>query len=61
MFPTENGLKKENALSQLVFNTAQVYATSRVQVNQDGFKLDGTYQLQVSAGNIDMLGGSAII
>jgi len=37
----------------LLLNTAQVYATSRVQVYQDGFKLNGTYQLLVYYENID--------
>jgi hypothetical protein len=33
MFPIRNGLKKEDALSPLLFNLALQYAIKRVQVN----------------------------
>ena len=58
MFPMKSSLKQGNTLSPLFFNCALEYTIRRVQVHQDGLKLNGTHQLLAYADDVNVLGGS---
>ena len=57
MFPIKNGLKQVDGVLPLLVNFALEYAISRVEVNRDGLKLNGTNQLLVYGDGVNILGG----
>jgi hypothetical protein len=52
-FRIQNGLKQGDALSPLFFNFALEYVNSKVQKNQVGLKLNGTYQAVAYADDVN--------
>ena len=57
-FPIWNGFKQGNTLMPLFFKFPSEYAIRRVQVYQDGLKLNGTHQLLAYVDDVNILGGS---
>ena len=58
MFLIRHSLKQGHVLSPLLLNFASEYGIRRVQVIQDGLKLNGTHQQLVYADDVNILGGS---
>jgi hypothetical protein len=56
MFPFKNGFKQGDALSPLLFNFVLECTSRRIQVNQDGLKLNDTHQLPVYADDVNIMG-----
>jgi hypothetical protein len=52
-FLIHNGLKQEDVLSPL-FSIFLYYAMRKVQENQVGLKLNGSYQLQIYADDVNL-------
>jgi len=44
----------------MLLNSVLEYTIRRVQVNQDGLKLNGTHQLLAYADDVNILGGSIL-
>jgi hypothetical protein len=58
MFHIKSGLKQGDALTPLLFDVALDYAIRRAQINQDGLKVNATFQLLFYVDDVNMLGGS---
>lgn len=54
-FPTMKGLKQEDALSPPLFNFFFRTRQKNVQAIQENLKMNGTYQLLVYAGDVNLL------
>jgi len=61
MFPVRNGLKQGDASLPLLSNFALLFAIRRVQINQDGLKINGTHQILLYADVFNIQGGSVHI
>ena len=57
-FPIRTNLRQGDALSPFLFHSAVEYVVRKVQVHQDGLKLNGTHQLLFYADDDNMFGGS---
>jgi hypothetical protein len=51
---TKNDLKHGDALLPVLLNFALEYAIQNVRINQEGLKLNGTYQLPIYANCVNL-------
>jgi len=58
MFRFRNGLKQGATPSPLLFNYSLEYAIRRVQIDQDGLKLNGIHQFLIYDDDVNILGRS---
>jgi hypothetical protein len=58
MSPVRMFMNQGAALLPRSFNSAVEYAFQKVQVNQDGLKLNGIHQLLVYADDVNTMGGN---
>jgi hypothetical protein len=54
-FPIQNDLKQGDSLSALFYSFALEYIIRKIQENQVGLKLKGTYQLLCYADDMNLL------
>jgi hypothetical protein len=52
VFPIRNRLKQGDILRPMIFNLPTEYSISRVQVIQNGLKINGTHQLLVYSADV---------
>jgi hypothetical protein len=58
IFPKKKWVETGKRSIVIAFNLALEHAIRRVQVSQNGLKLNGTHQLLVYADYVNILGGS---